>query len=81
MWKQDLCTRVPENYPPDLSWRQRCHVERRQSSSEVAVHPQHHFQQRRLVLALVLGPWHTQCVVPFATRCPISIIRPIVQGG
>ena len=27
---------------------ERCHTDRRQSSSEVALHPQHHFQQRRL---------------------------------
>ena len=81
MWKQNLFTRVPEKYSRDVSWRQRRHNDGLQSASEVALHPQHHFQQCRLVLVRVRDPWHTQCVVPFATRCPISIIRPIVQGG
>ena len=40
-----------------------------------SLNPQHHFQQRPLVLVLVLDPWHTQCVAPFTTRCPISMIR------
>ena len=33
-------------------------------------------QQRQLVLALALDPWDTQSVVPFATRCLISMILP-----
>ena len=35
---------------------ERRHTDRRQSSSEVALHPQHDFQQRPLILVLVLTP-------------------------
>ena len=40
------------------------------------LHAQHHFQERWLVLVLVRDCWHAQWVVPFATRCPVSIILP-----
>ena len=35
MWKQDLGTRVPENYQTELSWRQRCHTDRLIGVSEL----------------------------------------------
>jgi hypothetical protein len=37
---------------------------------------QHQFQKRQFLIAVVLDTLQGQCVVPFATRCPISMIRP-----
>jgi hypothetical protein len=37
---------------------------------------QHHFQQYQFLAAIVRNTSQGQCVVPFATRCPISMIRP-----
>src|SRR4029077_21207893 len=50
--------------------------DRLQTSSELAVHLQHQFQQRQFLIAVVLDTLHGQCVAAFATRCPISIIPP-----
>ena len=34
-------------------------------------------QENQIILdSSALDPWHTQCVVPFANRCPISMIPP-----
>jgi len=52
------------------------YADRLQTSSKLTVQLQHQFQECQLLMAFVLNASHGQCVVPFATRCPISMIRP-----
>ena len=52
------------------------YADRLQTSSKLTVQLQHQFQECQLLMALVLNASHGQGVVHFATRCPISMIRP-----
>jgi hypothetical protein len=52
------------------------YANRRQAPSDVTFQPQQQFEQRQLLTAIMLDASRAQGVVPFATRCPISLIRP-----
>ena len=68
-----LCMTTQKKKHPCLERR---HSDRFQAPSDVAFKLQDQFEDCRPLLALARGISRGQCVVPFATRWPISIIRP-----